>query len=79
MTISKPSPKVRGSRADYRVQRHQDVFLLMPQNEDADFYLDDWCQDNHRNENGGLIMQPDQLNRWLEFFADCGWVVSYEK
>lgn len=79
MTTTKPRIAVRAAETDYRVVRHQDVYLLMPQNEDAEFYLDDWCQDNHRNENGGLIMQSDQLNRWLEFFADCGWVVSYEK
>ena len=71
--------ETKTNQIDYRVQRHQDVFLLMPQNEAANDYFEDNLRDSYFNKNGGLIMLPAYVNRWLEFFADDGWVVSYEK
>jgi hypothetical protein len=71
--------ETKTNQNDYRVQRHQDVFLLMPQNEAASGYFEGYLQDSYFNKNGGLIMLPEFVDQWLEFFANDGWVVSYEK
>jgi len=70
--------KANTNQIDYRVQRHQDVFLLMPQNYEAVCGLENYKESNF-NKNGGLIMLPEFVDQWLEFFANDGWVVSYEK
>jgi len=66
------------NQVDYRVQRHQDVFLLMPQNYEAVCGLENYKESSF-NKNGGLVMVRESLKDWVEHFEDDGWLVSYEK
>ncbi len=88
MTTDKPRIEVRASRADYKVIRHADVFLLMPQNDEArdhletyrfsyDIYGEGDRVETPFNQNGGLIMRPEYLQGWVDCFED-EWIVSYE-
>jgi len=61
--------------ADYKIVAHQNVFLLMPQNDEAVCNLENYKESNF-NKNGGLIMVREYLKDWIEHFENEGWEVS---
>jgi len=72
-------------QVDYRIRRHQNVFLLEPQNEEAVYNLEDYkfCYDRYGegacmsmpfNKNGSMIIQPEYLAEWIDHFKN-NWVV----
>ena len=61
--------------ADYKIVAHQDVFLLMPQNDEAVCYLENYKESNF-SKNGGLIMVREYLKDWIEHFKNEGWEIS---
>jgi len=83
--------ETKTNQIDYRVIRHADVFLLMPQNDEAKqnleenftFVFDDYDGEGAWvrrpfNKNGGMIIRAEHLRGWLEYFADIGWEVDDE-
>lgn len=89
MATDKPRIAVRASRTDYRVIRHADVFLLMPQNDEARNHLENYrfsydiygegdCVERPFNKNGGMIIRAGDLKGWLEVFADDGYEIDDE-
>tara|TARA_R100000951_G_scaffold72777_2_gene61290 strand:- start:298 stop:495 length:198 start_codon:yes stop_codon:yes gene_type:complete len=62
-------------QVDYIVQRHQNVFLLVPQNYEAVCNLENYRESNF-NKNGALIMVRESLKDWLDAIEN-DWVVSH--
>ena len=82
--------ETKTNQIDYKVIRHADVFLLMPQNDEAKQNLEEnftfgFCADGEGawvrrpfNKNGGMIIRAEYLKGWLECFEDDGWRIDDE-
>jgi len=60
--------------ADYKIVAHQDVFLLMPQSDEAVCNLENYKGSNF-NKNGALIVVREYLKDWIEHFENDGWEI----
>ena len=60
--------------ADYKIVAHQDVFLFMPQNDEAVCNLENYKESNF-NKNGALIVVREYLKDWIEHFENDGWEI----